>query len=37
MPGEFSVGYSFWLNCHDNTSWTRFRQLADGLFHIVDD
>lgn len=36
MPGEFSVGYSVWLNCHDNTSWTRFRQLSDGLFHIMD-
>ena len=36
MPGEFSVGYSDCLDCHDNRCWTRFRQLSDGLFHIVD-
>ena len=37
MPGEFSVGYSDCLDCHYNRCWTRFRQLSDGLFHIVDD
>ena len=37
MPGEFHVGYSNCVDRYNDSCWTRFRQLSDGLFHIVDD